>query len=169
MLLEDTELKVYFATNRSVSDDGFTNQISDISVGEATVEIRKRSRQAGEKVNDTDRFSSHVLATDGDSNTPLTGKDGIEYIFENLTRDVRKKRKSTSVHTSVLVYIHGFRNSFEHPIKRGARLANIYSSDGHQFVPFVLSWPSYFELSPEGFSSAQENAEKTGGSCGKNL
>lgn len=149
-------MKVYFATNRKVNDNGFAEEISGLHVGEATVTISEGNRQRGERVNDWPQYQRAEFARDN-GNLLIDG-DAIEHLYERLTDDIRSKQKKTSV----LLYIHGFRNSFEDSINRGARLAHIYSSDDHHFVPFVLSWPSFFEASPEGFTSGRANAELSG-------
>ena len=156
-------MKVLFATNRKETDTGFSDNASDgLRVGEAIVAIKTRYRQAGERVNDGTTYEAHDLARDSSTGNPLTGEEGIENIFENLTSSVIDNEKATSVRTSVLLYIHGFRNSFQKSVERGARLAHVYGSDTHQFVPLVLSWPSKFERKPDGFVAAQANAEVAG-------
>ena len=145
-------MKVLFATNRRIDDNNRATDVlsDDSSFGEATVMIEKESREAGEKVRDSAQIVGFT-----------TTSDGIRFAFDKLTSDV-KMRESANVQTSVLMYIHGFRNSFKDAIERGAKLAHIYSSDAHQFVPFVLSWPSHGELSQEGFNKAQINAHESG-------
>ena len=153
-------MKVFFATNRKVENDSdlehqrpkFSNKFSDcIRVGRANVKICSGQMKAGEKVNHNARCKSVQCAD-----------KGIDHIFEKLTDEVKNTNRDTNTQVSVLVYIHGFRNSFEESVERAAKLAYIYSSKKHRFVPFVLSWPSNFGKNRRGYDKARENAEKSG-------
>lgn len=124
----------------------------EVQFGMATVEIRERYRVAGEKINDSARYVS--------ANLPFSGPES-ERFFKELAREINDMKRPDA-RTSVLVYIHGFNNTFQDSIERSAKLAHIYSSGSHQYVPFVFSWPTNLKLNEENYYKGRSNAVVSG-------
>ena len=165
---EDPIVKVLFASSRKQIDNGFIEEVSDdLHYGEVTVKVNQGWREDGERVNDWAQYGTSAENGDSDRSDIAAGKHGAEKVFSMLTdetneHDEGEKAKRAPVHTSVLVYIHGFQNSFEDSITRGAELAHKFSSDNHQLVPLVFSWPSGDELSTKAFKNAKDRARESG-------
>lgn len=173
------EMKVFFATNRNLeigSDNSvmlspaqnlrFGIRPDLFRIGTAKVEISKYDEIEGERLNDEAKYicTSAQLAKE----TYCTEKRaytvrGSEEIFPQLLKEVRNKEGSKKgVRCSVLVFIHGFDNSFEESIATGAKLAHLYSSNAHQLIPFVFSWPSDGEFSNIYYGDDRIDAELSG-------
>ena len=91
-------------------------------------------------------------------------KRGSEEIFPQLLEAVHNNEDSKKgIRCSVLVFIHGFNNSFEESITTGAQLAHLYSSDDHRLIPFVFSWPSNGEWGNIPYRDDRSDAKSSGG------
>jgi len=77
-------------------------------------------------------------------------------LAENGDDSIRPDRRS------ILVFIPGFNNTFKESITGGATLANLYSSDNHELIPFVFSWPSDGEFGVTYYRSDRKDAQCSG-------
>ena len=168
-------MNVYFSTNRNIIvRDGapvfpsrgpkFGIHPSDFRVGTATVEIRRGDPVDGERLNDTIRYqSAHIEPQRRAQNGRFT-RLGSQQLFRNMASTLlpNDDNRDEGPRRSLLVFIPGFNNSFEESIEGGATLANLYSSDDHQLVPFVFSWPSDGEFGTYYYRSDQKDSEASG-------
>ena len=168
------EMRVFFATNRCLrtNRDGTivattirarepqfaTVHPCDFRVGEAKVHVEKASH-GHHNVNDQAKYRSGRLAEER-WRRGVVVKRGSDDVLRELATELRSTSDGTR--KSVLVYIHGYPNTFEESIENGAKLAHVYSSKAHRFIPFVFSWPSNIEFSKEGYPDAETNAEISG-------
>ena len=168
-------MEVYFATNRNlrVSGDGsasprdqgpkFGIHPADFRVGVATVDIVRRNTVHGERLDDTAIYRSAQLMREQRTQGRVTRRGSAE-LFRRVA-NVLAGNGDESTHAgrrSILVFIPGFNNSFEESITGGATIANLYSSDDHQLIPFVFSWPSDGEFGIYYYRSDQKDAESSG-------
>lgn len=155
-----TTMQVFFATNRNMisDEDGCADQKpavdgprfgihpADFRVGTANVKIKEREQVRGTKVNDEANFVSAQLAEETyDSGTGEFTKKGSATLFRTLMTalgEFNDGHTESGRRRSALVFIPGFAYSFRASIERGALLAHLYSTDAHELVPFVFSWPS---------------------------
>ena len=116
----------------------------EFRIGTAQVRIEKETKVLGESLNDTAVYKSARLAKERFNRIKgIYTKHGSEEIFPLLLKSLRNDKGSEKkIRRSVLVFIHGYNNSFKESIETGAELAHLYSSDNHQLIPFVFSWPS---------------------------
>lgn len=154
-------MTVFFATNRNmITDNGvvvpvpadsgprFGPHPSDFRVGSAEVEIRMAGEGSapGTKIGDEARFVKAELAEEYyDSEAGEFVEKGSDMLFPALMEalgELNLDRYRAGVRRSALVFIPGFAYTFRESIERGALLAHLYSTDVHELVPFVFSWPS---------------------------
>lgn len=151
------KMKVFVATNRKLEfkndkvKEPEPERSCKVRFGMATVKIKTGHRVVGEKINDSARYVS--------ANFRFANSNAL---YKRLAKEVNSMKHSNTK-ISVLVYIHGFRNTFQDSIERSAKLAHIYSSSSHQYVPFVFSWPTNLSLNQMGYHKARENAIISGG------
>ena len=148
------EMTVFFATNRNLitvdgSEDGgpklrFGPHPADFRVGTAGVAINERAKVRGTKVDDEVEFSSVQLADEvyEDGKFKRKGSDDLFPELMKALEALKDGKSGSSVRRSALVFIPGFNYTFQESIERGALLAHLYSTESHELVPFVFSWPS---------------------------
>ena len=173
------EMKVFFATNRNLEIDSGNNAKQPFPqsvrfgirpdlfrIGTAEVNITENENILNEHLNDEAKYkckSAQLAEETYSTEKRAYTKRGSEVIFPQLLNEVRKKKDSKEgIRCSVLVFIHGFNNSFEESIESGAELAHLYSSDDHQLIPFVFSWPSDGEFSNIAYGDDRIDAELSG-------
>ena len=155
-----TTTTVFFATNRNMiaDEDGMVDQKlgdeeprfgphpANFRVGTAEVEIETREQVRRTKVNDSARFINARLAEEAyDSGTgqfATKGSDELFPMFMEALGELNNRTNKSGRKRSALVFIPGFAYTFRESIERGALLAHLYSTDTHELVPFVFSWPS---------------------------
>lgn len=86
-------------------------------------------------------------------------KFGSEQILPVL-RDVLRQEER-----DVLVYIHGFDNSFRSALHGAGRLARVYREAGHNTDVFLFTWPSI--ASNLGYYVDRKNARSSGAAIGR--
>ncbi len=159
-----TTMKVFFATNRNMISDenGNADQAPsnggprfgihpcDFRVGTAKVDIKTRELVKGTKVDDEACFVSAKLAKETyDNETKEFTKKGSDKLLPELMgalHEITNCQDGSRKKRSALVFIPGFLYSFRDSIERGALLAHLYSTETHELVPFVFSWPSDGDL-----------------------
>ena len=165
-------MDVYFATNRNlhVSRGGsatartrgpkFGIHPADFRVGVATVDIERAELVRGERMDDTAIYRSAKLESEARRQGRITRRGSAE-LFRRIANILAGNGDDSTRpgRRSILVFIPGFNNSFEESITGGATLANLYSSDDHQLVPFVFSWPSDGEFGVYYYRSDRKDAE----------
>ena len=168
-------MKVYFATNRNLIVRGgvpnfpprgpkFGIHPSDFRVGTATVEIHQGDPVDGERLNDTIRYQSAQIEPQRRTQNRRFTRRGSQQLFRNMASTLLPNgdNQDKGPRRSLLVFIPGFNNSFKESIEGGATLANLYSTDDHQLVPFVFSWPSDGEFGTNYYRSDQKDSEASG-------
>lgn len=164
--------KIFFASNRDVKHETSAsgNVFGDrfnadgpqcFRVGEAEVEL------ASSDPKDDDNWSvgqTKLYPEELDSQRKEGAKLGSERFFE----EIRKILKDDNM--DVIVYIHGFANSFENSVKRAAALQDLYSSDDQKIMVILFSWPSNGRVQPAwNYFSDREDAEASGIAMGRAL
>lgn len=91
-------------------------------------------------------------------------KLGSARMFE----DLRELLKSEDM--DVIVYLHGFANSFVNSVQRAAALQAIYGAGGRKVLVVLFSWPSNGQVQPAwNYFSDREDAEASGLAMGRAL
>ena len=173
------EVKVFFATNRDlkvnakgvveglISDKPWQNiNLNAFRIGTAQVRIETENEKVlGEPLNDEAAYKSAQLAKEiYDTKKRVYTKRGSEEIFPQLLEAVHNiEDNKKGIRCSIMIFIHGFNNSFEESIITGAELAHLYSTDDHRLIPFVFSWPSDGEFSNIAYWDDRRDAELSGG------
>ncbi len=99
-----------------------------------------------------------------DSTMPKGAKLGSAALFEELRRTLKTENRD------VLIYLHGFANSFEKSVIRAAALQEIYSTPSQKILVVLFSWPSNGEVQPAwNYFSDREDAEASGIAMGRAL
>ncbi|WP_305984405.1 alpha/beta hydrolase [Roseibium sp. MMSF_3544] len=165
-------MKIYFASNRDVkhetssSGNIFGNRFNEggpqvFRVGEANVDYK------GRKPKDDDSWSvgkTRLYDEDLDSSREEGELLGSSRLFEEMRKLLKKQD------TDVILYIHGFANSFQNSVLRAAALQELYSSKDQQVVVFLFSWPSNGSVQPAwNYFSDREDAEASGIAMGRTL
>ncbi|MEM8785285.1 MAG: alpha/beta hydrolase, partial [Pseudomonadota bacterium] len=130
---------VYYGTNRQPSGKGgldnyYSGKRGDFDLGIVSVSVPRNNRSFGE-VNRPDLFKlefrpdpdRHIMLWDI---TPL----GAPVFYERLRGAINRSDRKEA-----LVYIHGFKNTFDDAARRTAQLAYDLDIDG---APILYSWPS---------------------------
>jgi esterase/lipase superfamily enzyme len=160
---------VYFATNRNQTRKKpvkFGDRFNDdgpqfYRVGSARVD--KKSDDPDEGYNLTDVS----LQDESTSGPPV--KLGSKQIFKKLQKQMRKDGRD------ILIYIHGFANSFNSTLERAAQIADQYTitrPDGKEYRPymFAFSWPSNGKVIPPWqYFSDRDDAEASGKAMARSL
>lgn len=159
-------MHIYFATNRDVTrETARTAELGErfhpdgpqfFRVGVAQVE------QTGPDPTDDDAFAVRSRRLYSEK-----GKKPGEVVrgSQDLFEDLRKKLKDEQ--QDVLVYLHGYANSFDSSIARAAALQVLYDHGGPGKGPdplvFVFSWPSNGKVFPAvEYFSDRDDAEMSG-------
>ena len=152
---------IYFATNRNMQGrltqprfGGRTHKDGPefYRVGTAAVQKVSNDLDDGYEIRDV------KVKSEGVTNPNNRGSDEL---FAEMRQDIREQA------CDVLVYIHGFANSFENSISRAAQLHELYEIH-HQDkfkhpVVFAFSWPSNGETFPPWeYFSDRDDAEASG-------
>ncbi|MCE6951494.1 MULTISPECIES: alpha/beta hydrolase [Rhodobacterales] len=94
--------------------------------------------------------------------------EGVRLGSKRLFDELRVALKEND--RDVIVYIHGFANTFEETVLRAATLQEIYSSAEQQALVVVFSWPSNGRVQPAwDYFSDREDAEASGLAMGRAL
>lgn len=154
---------VYFATNRNRLRKAGRVEFGErfhedgpqfYRVGHARVEQISKDPDEGYLLREV------TLAPESKSGKPTLL--GSKKIFNDLQERMRQDNRD------VLVYLHGFANSFKSSIERAAQVADIYRirrADGEEYQPhiFAFSWPSNGEVVPPWqYFSDRDDAEASG-------
>jgi esterase/lipase superfamily enzyme len=162
--------EVYFATNRNLtrkkSPDRFGDRFHEdgpqfYRVGLGSVKKKSDKPDKGFKLTDL------TLQEESTSGPPV--KLGSREVFKKLRDQMRKDRRD------ILVYIHGFANSFGSSLERAAQIADQYRitrPDGVEYRPymFAFSWPSNGKVVPPWqYFSDRDDAEASGKAMARSL
>lgn len=91
-------------------------------------------------------------------------KLGSAALFEELRQDLKANDRD------VIVYLHGFANSFENSAIRAAALQSLYGGGAQPAVVVMFSWPSNGVAQPVwNYVSDREDAEASGLAMGRAL
>ena len=177
MTENDRQMQVFFATNRNLDANNGKEASSPlpepttVHLGTAMVDITHRHEAVGERMHDTEKYLDHCIH---DEIPPVPHAEAArsEDVFAAMVKAVSEARgggDSPEKQCSVLVFVHGFNNSFESAIETGATLANLYSSHNHAVVPFVFSWPSLARFSEDSYRADRTYATLSGCAVARTL
>ncbi|MBP7241623.1 alpha/beta hydrolase [Amaricoccus sp.] len=127
------------------------------------------ARLKGTDAKDDDAWSVgkvRIFAETLDATKPEVAgqKLGSGKMFEEL----RVKLKAENL--DVIVYLHGFANTFENSVIRAAALQSLYSSSKQKVLVVLFSWPSDGQVAPAwSYFSDREDAEASGLAMGRAL
>jgi esterase/lipase superfamily enzyme len=166
--------RIYFASNRfvkhesSAKGDVFGDRFNKdgpqcFRVGWAETKLKGDDPLKDEawSVGKTQLYPEQLDATKTADSQPKLGSAAL---FEDLRAELKKADRD------VIVYIHGFANSFENSIARAAALERIYRSAEQDVMVVVFSWPSNGEVQPAwNYFSDREDAEASGLAMGRAL
>lgn len=131
-------------------------------VGKAEVKLKGSDPRVDDawKVGQTKLYPEKLDDTRG-----RDAKLGSAALFEELRQYLRGADRD------VIIYLHGFANSFENSVQRAAALEALYNEGAEQKVMVVLfSWPSNGEVQPAwNYFSDREDAEASGLAMGRAL
>ncbi|MFV0335570.1 MAG: alpha/beta hydrolase [Tropicimonas sp.] len=164
--------RIYFASNRNVRHERSKsgNILGDrfnadgpqcFRVGEAEVVL------SGDDPKDDASWKvgrTQLYPEDLDSRGEAGAKLGSQRLFGEL----RKTLKAENM--DVIIYIHGFANSFQNSVQRAAALQELYSSEEQKVMVVMFSWPSNGRVQPAwNYFSDREDAEASGLAMGRAL
>ena len=164
--------RIYFASNRDVrhasskSGDVFGDRFNAdgpqcFRVGHADVTLK------GGDPTDDDGWSvgrTKLYPETLSDASPAKKKLGSATLFE----DLRAQLKQEDV--DVIVYLHGFANSFESSVIRAAALQDLYGGGAQKAIVVMFSWPSNGRVQPAWhYFSDREDAEASGLAMGRAL
>ena len=91
-------------------------------------------------------------------------KYGSAKLFEELRRELK------AVNKDVIIYVHGFANSFQNSVARAAALQQLYATAEQDVMVVLFSWPSNGQVAPAwNYFSDREDAEASGLAMGRAL
>jgi esterase/lipase superfamily enzyme len=164
---------IYFASNRNINanaskpQDIFGDRFNAdgpqiFRVGEAEVKLSGKATD-----DDAWKFGGVTLyeeKLDSDPPSQAGQKLGSAKMFEELRAKLKEENRD------VIVYLHGFANSFENSLARAAALQELYSSRQQKVLVVLFSWPSNGEVRPAwNYFSDREDAEASGIAMGRAL
>lgn len=167
--------RIYFASNRDVKHETSSkgNVFGDginqtrpqcFRVGWSDVEF---SGGPNGDARDDDKWSvgqTELYPEDLDSRRTDGPKLGSAAMFD----DLRKLLKEDA--SDVLIYIHGFANSFQNTMVRAAALQKLYSTEDQSIVVVCFSWPSNGKVQPAwNYFSDRDDAKASGIAMGRAL
>jgi esterase/lipase superfamily enzyme len=166
-------VRIFFASNRNVKHessqsgnlfgDRFNTDGPQIfRVGRAEVAL------AGADPKDDDAWSvgaSKLYPEKLDSSRDGAAlKLGSAAMFEELREELKRENKD------VIIYLHGFANSFQNSLQRAAALQALYASAKQDVIVVLFSWPSNGQVQPAwNYFSDREDAEASGIAMGRAL
>lgn len=148
-------VKVYFATNRDLLDEKkgeFGERFNELGaqfyrVGVAELEVRSNDMDDGYKI-------KKVTVEPEDEEGDKTGNDdarGSTRLFDELRESMEEEKRD------IIVYIHGFANTFESSLQRAAQIKQNYlieprdgAGSAAPYEPhlFLFSWPTNGRITP---------------------
>ncbi|HEY0877263.1 MAG TPA: TRAP transporter substrate-binding protein DctP [Zeimonas sp.] len=139
--------QVYFATNRKLRDRSFENELgSDLVYGKAEVELEfdELAFRPGELLHDLIRFGAEGkgIVLDWTSMSRSPPPDAVA----RVPRQMPAK--------APMVYVHGFANSLEDALARGAWLGW-----NAKRPALVFAWPAQGPATRPGYETARESAD----------
>jgi len=91
-------------------------------------------------------------------------KLGSGQMFDELRKLLKKQDRD------VIIYLHGFANTFQNSLARAAALQDLYSSADQDVMVVLFSWPSNGVVQPAwSYFSDREDAEASGIAMGRAL
>jgi esterase/lipase superfamily enzyme len=163
---------IFFASNRNVlAETSATGQVFGdrfnadgpqcfrVGRAEATLTGTDPKQDAKWSVGKTELYAEEL-----DDSMPKGAVLGSSKLFMVL-RDLLKDRDR-----DVIVYLHGFANTFQNSVARAAALQQIYSTTKQKVLVVLFSWPSNGEVRPSwNYFSDRDDAEASGLAMGRAL
>jgi esterase/lipase superfamily enzyme len=167
-------VRIFFASNRNVKHESsksgnlFGDRFNEdgpqiFRVGRAEVKLK------GSDPRDDDAWSvgESALYPESLDNKAAGGthfKLGSAAMFEDLRAELKRENKD------VIVYLHGFANSFQNSLQRAAALQALYATPEQDLIVVMFSWPSNGTVQPAwNYFSDREDAEASGIAMGRAL
>jgi len=160
-------MKIYFATNRNVKKE----DESHAELGERfdpdgpqffRVGVAEVVRTPGQEATEDDAFEIQTvrLYPERKPRSRMAPRARSGDLFEELRQQLRDEQRD------VLVFLHGFSNTFENSIARAAALQELYNHGGTSEpdpVVFVFAWPSNGRAFPAtAYFSDRDDAKMSG-------
>ncbi len=166
--------QIYFASNRDVKHETSSKgdvfgerfnqggpQCFRVGLAEVALAGSDPSDDDAWSVGDT-RLYSETLDTTQPENAGQ--KLGSGKMFEDMREMLKKQDRD------VIVYLHGFANSFQNSLARAAALEELYRSAEQDVMVVLFSWPSNGVVQPAwSYFSDREDAEASGIAMGRAL
>ena len=163
--------QIYFASNRDVLHETSSKgalfgprfnaagpQIFRVGKAEVTLAGTDPKDDGAWSVGQSSLYPETLAATDDKT------KLGSASLFEDLRQILKGNDRD------VIVYLHGFANTFENSLQRAAALEQLYSSARQQVMVVLFSWPSNGQVQPAwNYFSDREDAEASGLAMGRAL
>lgn len=138
-------MRIYYATNRDVVREGtknaeFGNGFNELGpqffrVGECEVALKPGQDPTGDEAFEVTAINLYREQATATSEPRARSGD----LFEELRQQLRDAERD------VLVYVHGFANTFENSIARAAALQTLYNhraGNGPDPMVFAFAWPA---------------------------
>lgn len=129
-------VRVYFATNRCPDNAAQPTRFADTVCAQDPQNLRFGSAEIDVTKG---KVKSFTIAPEANVNDPDTQVLGSEQVFDELRQDM------IADPADLLFFIHGFANSFDDALVKGARLRKFYggtAKKGKKLHVMVFSWPS---------------------------
>ncbi len=166
--------QIYFASNRDVKHETSSKgdvfgqrfntggpQCFRVGLAEVTLTGGDATVDDAWAVGDT-RLYSETLDTTRPENAGK--KFGSGKMFDDLRKVLKVENRD------VIVYLHGFANSFQNSVARAAALQELYASAEQDVMVVLFSWPSNGVVQPAwSYFSDREDAEASGLAMGRAL
>lgn len=164
--------RIFFASNRDVrhetsaSGKVFGDRFNAdgpqcFRVGEAEVDLKGSDpKDDGDWTVGRTKLYSETLDDDQDEGAKL----GSARLFDEMRKVLKEQDKD------VIIFLHGFANSFQNSVQRAAALEELYASEEQDVMVFLFSWPSNGRVQPAwNYFSDREDAEASGIAMGRTL
>ncbi len=164
--------KIYFVSNRNVLREAHGKgkvlgerfnkggpQCFRVGTAEVALTGKDPRKDDNWSVGQTELFPEELVST-----MPQGEKLGSAALFEELRALLKQEPRD------VMIYLHGFANSFEKSVARAAALQEIYSTGTQKILVVLFSWPSNGQIQPAwNYFSDREDAEASGIAMGRAL
>ncbi|MBL9059909.1 MAG: alpha/beta hydrolase [Mangrovicoccus sp.] len=164
--------KIYFVSNRNVLRETHGkgkvlgerfNKAGPQCFRVGVADIRFAGGVAGDD-NNWSVGETKLYPEELDSSMPSGAKLGSEAMFDDLRALLKQEDYD------VIVYLHGFANTFEKSVGRAAALQELYGSGSQKVIVVLFSWPSNGRIQPAwNYFSDREDAEASGIAMGRAL
>lgn len=151
-------VRVFFGVNRDYHADAplvgerFGNDRGELRLGSLWVSIPP-NHEPGKLE------SPSLLSLRGENAEQHVMLQSLQLMDEERFTAAVKRAAEGVPEQRMLLYIHGYNNSFEQAAKRTAQIAYDLNREGVNYLPLLFSWPSGNSVSPTQYTRAWTNKE----------